>query len=357
MKSNKILFFSLLILLSCDNNIEKKNKSPRIKSFTKIISPSSNSIFRENDSINIEVKSYSEKILKSTLILRSDTLIFQDKIKLSTNRFMQYGKQRIIIKNELLDKKVESISKTFYIYPSSKPSDINYKVLKILPHNKENYTQGLLIHENNLFESSGQYGKSFLRKSSISDNSTLNKIMIEDNYFAEGITIYNNKLFMLTWKSNKGFIYDINSFKKIGEFKYQTEGWGLSTYQNQLLMSDGSEKIYFRNPQDFEIIKTLEVYDNNGKVENINELEIINNKLFCNVYGEDIILIVNINSGKVEGKLNLENLFNRNNYNDKIDVMNGIAYNNKNNSILVTGKWWPSMYEIEILNKNYYESK
>ena len=105
------------------------------------------------------------------------------------------------------------------------------------------------------------------------------------------------------------------------------------------------------------IIRTLEVYDNNGKVENINELEIINNKLFCNVYGEDIILIVNINSGKVEGKLNLENLFNKNNYNDKIDVMNGIAYNNKTNSILVTGKWWPSMYEIEILNKNYYESK
>ena len=156
---------------------------------------------------------------------------------------------------------------------------------------------------------------------------------------------------MLKWKSNKGFIYDINSLTQIDEFSYNTEGWWLTSYQNKLLMSDGSEKIYFRDPYNFDILNILEVYDNNGKVENINELEIINDKLFCNIYGEDIILIVNINSGKVEGKLNLENLFNKNNYNDKIDVMNGIAYNRVKNSILVTGKWWPSMYEIEILKK------
>ena len=116
-------------------------------------------------------------------------------------------------------------------------------------------------------------------------------------------------------------------------------------------------KIYFRNPQTFEIEKTIEVYDNNGKVENINELEIIDGKLYCNIYAKDIILIVNPTSGLVTGRINVEKIFNRKNYNNKIDVMNGIAYNNKNNSILVTGKWWPSMYEIEILNKNYYESK
>ena len=351
MKYNIVLLYSILILLSCDNKIEKKNNSPRIKSFTKIVSPVSNSIFRDNDSIVIKVQSRSEKILKSTLVLESDSIIFNDSIKISSNRLTRYGKHRIVIKNELEYKKVESISKVFYKYPLTKPNKTDYKVLKILPHNKDSYTQGLLIHENNLFESSGQYGKSFLRKSSISDNKTLNKIIIDNNYFAEGITIYDNKLYMLTWKSNKGFIYDINSLTQIDEFSYNTEGWGLTSYQNKLLMSDGSEKIYFRDPYNFEILNILEVYDNNGKVENINELEIINDKLFCNIYGEDIILIVNINSGKVEGKLNLENLFNKNNYNDKIDVMNGIAYNRVKNSILVTGKWWPSMYEIEILKK------
>ena len=115
-------------------------------------------------------------------------------------------------------------------------------------------------------------------------------------------------------------------------------------------MSDGTEKIYFRDPESFKILNMIEVYDDNGKIENINELETINGKLFCNVYGEDIILIIDLKTGRVESKINLKNLFTRKNYNDKIDVLNGIAYNKINNSIIVTGKWWPSMYEIKIIN-------
>ena len=155
---------------------------------------------------------------------------------------------------------------------------------------------------------------------------------------------------MLTWKSKKGFKYDLDSFEKKGEFNYQTEGWGLTTLNNQIVMSDGTEKIYFRNPKTFDLEKTIEVYNNNGKVENINELEIIDGKLYCNIYGKDIILIIDPNSGLVIGEINLENIFNRKNYNNTIDVMNGIAYNEKNNSLIITGKWWPSMYEIKILN-------
>ena len=113
-------------------------------------------------------------------------------------------------------------------------------------------------------------------------------------------------------------------------------------------MSDGTEKLYFREPNSFKILKTIEVYDNNGKVENINELESINGKIYCNIYGKDIILIIDPDTGLVESIINLNNLFKRENYNEKIDVLNGIAYNKDKNSIIITGKWWPSMYELKI---------
>ena len=153
---------------------------------------------------------------------------------------------------------------------------------------------------------------------------------------------------MLTWKSNKGIIFDKNNFNKIGEVKYDTEGWGLTTYKKNLIMSDGTEKLYFREPNSFKIQKIIEVYDNNGKVENINELESINGKIYCNIYGKDIILIIDPDTGLVESIINLNNLFKRENYNEKIDVLNGIAYNKDKNSIIITGKWWPSMYELKI---------
>tara|TARA_B100000927_G_scaffold11794_1_gene9324 strand:- start:684 stop:1730 length:1047 start_codon:yes stop_codon:yes gene_type:complete len=348
MKFNIFILIITFLLISCDN--ENQNQSARIKLETRIASPLSNSIIRDTDSIKIEVKSNTEKILKSRLILNLDTFYFNDKISIAANKLEKYGKQKIVVQNELKNKKDETLYKTFYLYPSQKSKELEYEIIKIIPHDKNSYTQGLLIYKDNIIESSGQYGKSFIRKSKLYDNQVINQVDIDDNFFAEGISIYNNKLYMLTWKSNKGLIYDLDSFKKIGEFEYQTEGWGLSTYEDKLLMSDGTEKIYFRDPESFKILNMIEVYDDNGKIENINELEIINGKLFCNVYGEDIILIIDIKTGRVEGKINLENLFTRKNYNNKIDVLNGIAYNKINNSIIVTGKWWPSMYEIKIVN-------
>ena len=348
MKFNIFILIITFLLISCDN--ENQNQSARIKLETRIASPLSNSIIRDTDSIKIEVKSNTEKILKSRLILNLDTFYFNDKISIAANKLEKYGKQKIVVQNELKNKKDETLYKTFYLYPSQKSKELEYEIIKIIPHDKNSYTQGLLIYKDNIIESSGQYGKSFIRKSKLYDNQVINQVDIDDNFFAEGISIYNNKLYMLTWKSNKGLIYDLDSFKKIGEFEYQTEGWGLSTYEDKLLMSDGTEKIYFRDPESFKILNMIEVYDDNGKIENINELEIINGKLFCNVYGEDIILIIDLKTGRVEGKINLENLFTRKNYNNKIDVLNGIAYNKINNSIIVTGKWWPSMYEIKIVN-------
>ena len=343
---------AILIVISC--NIEKKIESPRIKSYLKIISPNSNEIIIKNDSIRINIISDSKEksIKESTLLLNKDTFNFKNKINISTNNLLRYGRYNIKISTLFDDGSVEDKSKNIFLYPDQKPKELEYELIKIITHDPETYTQGLLIDESKyLIESSGQYGKSFIKKVDMESNIIINKLMIDKKLFAEGITVYDDKLYMLTWKSNKGLILDKNTLELIGEFNYSTEGWGLTTIDDNLVMSDGTEKLFFIDPKSFKINNYIEVYDNNGKVENINEMEYINDKIYANIYGKDIIVIINYKTGEVENIINLEGLLNRENYNTNIDVMNGIAYNLENESILVTGKWWPSMFEIKIKEK------
>ena len=353
-KTHALSFYliAILIVISCD--IEKKIESPRIKSYLKIISPNSNEIIKKNDSIRINIISDSKEksIKESTLLLNKDTFNFKNKINISTNNLLRYGRYNIKISTLFDDGSVENKSKNIFLYPDQKPKELEYELIKIITHDPETYTQGLLIDESKyLIESSGQYGKSFIKKVDMESNIIINKLMIDKKLFAEGITVYNDKLYMLTWKSNKGLILDKNTLELIGEFNYSTEGWGLTTIDDNLVMSDGTEKLFFIDPKSFKINNYIEVYDNNGKVENINEMEYINDKIYANIYGKDIIVIINYKTGEVENIINLEGLLNRENYNTNIDVMNGIAYNLENESILVTGKWWPSMFEIKIKEK------
>lgn len=353
-KTHALSFYliAILIVISCD--IEKKIESPRIKSYLKIISPNSNEIIKKNDSIRINIISDSKEksIKESTLLLNKDTFNFKNKINISTNNLLRYGRYNIKISTLFDDGSVEDKSKNIFLYPDQKPKELEYELIKIITHDPETYTQGLLIDESKyLIESSGQYGKSFIKKVDMESNIIINKLMIDKKLFAEGITVYDDKLYMLTWKSNKGLILDKNTLELIGEFNYSTEGWGLTTIDDNLVMSDGTEKLFFIDPKSFKINNYIEVYDNNGKVENINEMEYINDKIYANIYGKDIIAIINYKTGEVENIINLEGLLNRENYNTNIDVMNGIAYNLENESILVTGKWWPSMFEIKIKEK------
>jgi len=344
------IIFIVFILLSCDNKENKNYNSPRIKSKLKIDSPNYNEVFKKGDSINIKVTSNSQtnKIIESILYIENDTTKFLSRLNISSNELTRYGRHNFSIISKFDDGSTEKINKSFLLYPKSKPTEKNYTIVKILPHDQNTYTQGLLIDQKDFLESSGQYGKSYIRRINSKTGKVINEKKIDENLFAEGITTYGNKLYMLSWKSNKGIILNKNNFKIIGEIKYNTEGWGLTTYKDNLIMSDGTEKLYFRDPNTFNIKKIIEVYDHNGKVENINELESINGKIYCNIYAKDIILIINPETGLVESKINLNNLFKKENYNDKIDVLNGIAYNKDNNSIIVTGKWWPSMYELKI---------
>jgi glutamine cyclotransferase len=351
----RICFILSIPLISC-NNVKERKVSPRIKSSIFIDSPSSFEIFKDDDTINIKISkndNIKKKIQNSILIFGQDqdTIKFLNKIDVKTKGRFVYGQNILKFKITYSDNSTESYSRSVVIYPKEEPKELDYKIIKILPHDTKSYTQGLLIDNQTFIESSGQYDKSYIRRYSLDGRKIENEVKIESNLFAEGIAIFNNKLFMLTWKSKKALVFDKNSFELIDSFKYNSEGWGLTRIADELVMSDGSEKLNFLNPFTFEVNKSINVYDDKGKVDLLNELEYINGKIFSNIYGEDKIAIIDPLTGRVEYYINLEKIMNKRNYNN-IDVMNGIAYNAKNKSIYITGKWWPSIYEIKL---NGYE--
>jgi glutamine cyclotransferase len=227
---------------------------------------------------------------------------------------------------------------------------LNYAVLRTLPHNAEAYTQGLIIHNNKVIESTGQKGTSWIAEVNPGSGAHEKKVTLDNRYFGEGITILNNKLYQLTWEEHVGFIYDARTYKKLGEFKYNTPGWGLTNDNKNLIMSDGTEKLYFMDTTNLKVIRTITVTDPvNGKVKNLNELEYIDGYIFANVYETSVILKIDPSNGKVVGRLDLSTVANEiKRMYPNTDVLNGIAYDKNSKAILVTGKLWPKSYLIRL---------
>lgn len=224
---------------------------------------------------------------------------------------------------------------------------LKYKVLNTHPHDPQAFTQGLEIYKDNLYEGTGLYGRSSLRKIKLASGKILKEINLNNNFFGEGITILNNKIYQLSWNENTAFVYDLN-FNLIHKFKYQGEGWGLTNDNTNLIMSNGSKYLFFRNPKTFNIIKKIAVHNNNNEIKNINELEYLNGFVYANIWQTDYIIKINVDNGKIKSYLDLKNILNQD-YDKKINVLNGIAYDKKNNSFLVTGKLWPKIFRIKII--------
>ncbi len=179
----------------------------------------------------------------------------------------------------------------------------------------------------------------------------IDKKIVLDNkvYFGEGITFFNGKIYQLTWKNQKGFVYDAKTFRKLKEFNYQGEGWGLTHDSSWLIMSDGSSNLRFLNPETLKVETIVSVVDNNGPVSNINELEYIDGFIYANVWQRDHIIKIDPVSGKVLGKINLDSIVREiRTKSETADYLNGIAYNPATKTIFVTGKLWPLVYEIRL---------
>ena len=222
-------------------------------------------------------------------------------------------------------------------------SDVD--VIKKYPHDNTAFTQGLEFHEGRIYESTGRHGFSELRKVDLVTGRVIQRRVLDPQYFGEGITILQNKVFQLTWKSGKGFVYDLNSFALDREFKISGEGWGLSNDGNNLLLSNGSNQILFLDPQTFRIKKRISVTLDGEPQHLLNELEYVDGEIWANIWQKDEILRIDPLTGIVFGILDLGTISERRS-ND--DVANGIAWDEKGKKVYITGKFWKHIYEIRI---------
>lgn len=228
------------------------------------------------------------------------------------------------------------------------PEIHGYKVINTYNHDRGAYTQGLFFYEDVLYEATGLKGESSIRKTKIETGDILKSYSISGDIFGEGITFFDGKIIQLSWRANRGFVYDQKTFKKITEFHYSSEGWGLTNNETELIMSDGTNTIYFLETQSYSIIRQIEVFDNKGAIMYLNELEYINGELYANIYGTDKIAKIDTKTGKVISYIDLTGILAKKYIDNQTDVLNGIAYDKENDRFFVTGKKWAKLFEISI---------
>ena len=224
-----------------------------------------------------------------------------------------------------------------------------YKVIRTYPHDTASYTEGLVYLNGAMYEGAGLYGHSMVRKWDLQSGKTLDEVQVDRRYFGEGVTVLGSRIFELTYLGNKGFIYDKDNFKREAEFRYLTQGWGLTHDGSHLIMSDGSSSIQFLDPATLAVTRNIFVTDKVGPVGFLNELEYVEGKLYANVWQTDFIAVIDPGSGNIIGWIDLTGL----NPDPKRLVyplvLNGIAYDTATKHLLVTGKCWPHVYEIELV--------
>ena len=238
------------------------------------------------------------------------------------------------------------------IFLSNKPNDFElqyytYNIVNVYSHDDTAFTQGLVFDNGILYEGTGLFGKSTLRRVQLETGNIEQIFLLPDNYFGEGITVFEDKIIQLTWKSGKGFVYDRSSFELLQTFEYSTEGWGITHNGSSLIMSDGTSTLYFLDPVNFQIISRIEVFDDEP-INFLNELEYIDGRVYANVWQTDMIAIIDPETGKVIGWIDLTGI-NDSEKQDINDVLNGIAFDKDGDRLFVTGKRWPKLFEIKLV--------
>lgn len=224
-----------------------------------------------------------------------------------------------------------------------------YKIVNIYPHDPSAFTQGLIYENGFLYEGTGLYGKSTLRKVELKTGKVLKLLPLPAGYFGEGLTSWKGLLIQLTWREGKGFVYDRESFRPLREFSYPTEGWGITHDDTHLIMSDGSASLYFLDPATFVLVKKMEVHDRGTPVSGLNELEYLKGRIYANIWSSERIAIISPETGNVEGWIDLKGLSASMGHSQKIDVLNGIAYDKGKDRLFITGKFWPKLFEIKLI--------
>jgi glutamine cyclotransferase len=234
------------------------------------------------------------------------------------------------------------------IYSDITPKRYGYKVVHSYPHDIEAFTQGLVYDKGVLYEGTGQKTGSSLREVELQSGRVIRQHNLDASLFGEGIALYRDRIYEVTWENKVGFIYDKATFNVINKIYYSTQGWGLTTINDNIVMSDGSNVLAFYEPDMFTIVSRIEVYDNEKKVDSLNELEYINGEIWANIWMSDLIARIDPASGKVLAYVDLKGLLPESDRTPETDVLNGIAYDPDGRRIFVTGKKWPKLFEIRL---------
>ncbi len=287
-----------------------------------------------------------------------------DSVRYSLNGKSIENPESIDLSNNILGKqsisatvyfqgKQKILNNTIYFLAPNPPEIFTYKIINTYPHDSKAFTQGFEYHDGFFYESTGQRGKSTLRKVEMETGKVVKKTDIDPKYFAEGMTILKNKIYQLTWQGNVGFIYDLETFElqKTFDYNQSKEGWGLTHNNESLIKTDGTERIWFLDPETLKEKSFIETYTNKEKAEKLNELEFVNGYIYANLWQQNSILIVNPANGAIEGIVNLNGLQSEAGQSGDDNVLNGIAYDHENDRLFVTGKRWNSVFEIELVKK------
>lgn len=334
--------------------VKEMTEPEEVAELIKLVSPSENDEFRLNDKIRVVIEPEAKALPDSVMVWFDGKVagllknnLWEINIPSSLNT--KTGKKAIKIVAYKRRHKPQTISCFVTILSDVTPKRNGYKVINVYPHDSDAFTQGLVYYGGYLYEGTGQETKSNLRKVNLVTGEILSQHNLDSKLFGEGIAIFDGKIYQLTWQSRIGFVYDLESFRMINKFYYQTEGWGLTTMGDKLVMSDGSNILYIIDPAMFLPVAQLEVYDNKSMVKDLNELEFIKGEIWANIWMTDLIARIDQVSGKVLSYIDLKGLMNDPSFDTSVNVLNGIAYDNENDRIFVTGKNWPRLFEIKII--------
>lgn len=266
------------------------------------------------------------------------------------------GNKTLVAKFELEGEPIE-IEERFKVLAPFAPVLYTYEIINTFPHDPMAYTQGLEFHNGVLYESTGKTGASTVRKVDFQTGEVLQKVSLDASEFGEGITLMDDRLYMLTWQSGKGHVFRADNLEKIKSFPYgqSREGWGLCNDGEKIFKSDGTEKIWFLDPETLEEQGHIEIVTNKSIFNMANELEYLQGKIYSNVYQKESMMIIDAESGAIEGVVNFGGLKDRVNrgpgWDDTNSVLNGVAYHPERKSFFVTGKNWDKLFEVHIFKK------
>ncbi|MGC6430501.1 MAG: glutaminyl-peptide cyclotransferase [Jejuia sp.] len=343
MKMLKVFTITLLFVLqaSCGSKSDKE----------KILFSINTNAEKGNISVNKTLE-LSLKNLKNHTI---DSAVYTLDGKTIENNFSlknhKLGKQTIEATVFFDADETQTVNSTVTILNDASPKIYKYKILNEYPHDITSYTQGLEFHDGKLYESTGQNGESKLREVDYITGEVVKNVNLPDDYFGEGLTVMNDKIYQLTWRKGVGFVYDVSTLEKTGSFAYgkSKEGWGLTHNATHIYKSDGTEDIWLLNPETLTEESKIQVYTHKGKISQINEMEWIGDKIYANRYQKNGVAIINPKNGAVEGVIDFTPLKDMVTQHDKLDVLNGIAFNPDTQTIFVTGKRWDKLFEVEII--------